>query len=137
MLLPDMPVSEGPMPTVKLHLDEIDGRMSLVTNLTRDSLRRGDKLILYTLKQDIIGMPSVDISRREVMPGEMTETADGLALVSDEFADDMKGWALVHVRKEHCSTQTAVTRCTYYKQFTTEEALQEAAASYGGLTENI
>ena len=137
MLLPDMPVSEGPMPTVKQHLDEIDGRMSLVTNLTRDSLRRGDKLILYTLKQDIIGMPSVDISRREVTPGEMTETSDGLALVSDEFADDMKGWALVHVRKERCSTQTAVTRCTYYKQFTTEEALQEAAASYGGLTENI
>ena len=137
MLLPDMPVSEGPMPTVKQHLDEIDGRMSLVTDLTRDSLRRGDKLILYTLKQDIIGMPSVDISRREVTPGEMTETADGLALVSDEFADDMKGWALVHVRKERCSTQTAVTHCTYYKQFTTEEALQEAAASYGGLTENI
>lgn len=76
----------------------------------------------------------VRFTRREVMPTELTETSDGLALVSDEFIDDMKGCALVHVRGAHCSTQTAVTRCTYYKQFTTEDALQEAAASYGGLT---
>lgn len=72
--------------------------------------------------------------RQEVRRNEMTETADGLALIGNEFTDEMKGWTLVHVRKERCSTQTAVTRCTYYKRFTTEEALQEAAASYGGLT---
>ena len=132
LLLPDTPVSEGSLPTVKQHLGEVDGNVALITNL--DSLHGGDKLILYTLTQDLKRMPRVLFTRREVMPSEMTETADGLALVSDEFADDMKGWALVHVRGEHCSTQTAVTRCTYYKQFTTEEALQEAAASYGGLT---
>ena len=137
MLLPDMPVSEGLMPTVKQHLGEVDGNAALVTNLTRDSLQRGDKLILYTLTQDLRGMPRVYFKRREVMPIEMTETAEGLALVSDEFADDMKGWALVHVHGDRCSTQTAVTRCTYYRQFTTEEALQEAAASYGGLTPDI
>lgn len=136
MLLPDMPLSEGPLPTVKQSLGEVDGSTALVTTLTRDSLRQGDKLILYTLTQDIRWKPTVYFSRHEVMPDEMTETADGLALVSDEFADDMKGWALVHVRGESCSTQTAVTRCTYYLQFTTEEALQEAAASYGGLTAN-
>ena len=137
MLLPNMPISEGSLPTVKQHLDEIDGRMSLVTNLTRDSLHRGDKLILYTLKQDTKGTPTVRFSRREVMPDEMIETANGLVVVGDEFADDMKGWALVHVYNERCSTQTAVTHCTYYKQFTTEEALQEAAASYGGLTADV
>ncbi len=134
MLLTEMPVSEGLMPTVKQYLGEVDGNAALVTNLTRDSLRRGDKLILYTLTQDLRSLPRVLFTRREVMPNEMTETADGLALTGDEFADEMKGWALVHVRKERCSTQTAVTRCTYYKQFTTEEALQKAAASYGGLT---
>ena len=136
LLLPDMPLCEGPLPTVKQHLDEVDGNTALVTNLTRDSLHRGDTLILYTLRQDTEGTPMVRISRREVMSGEMTETADGLALTSDEFADDMKGWALVHVQGEKCSTQTAVPRCTYYKQFTTEEALQTAAASYGSLTGN-
>lgn len=67
----------------------------------------------------------------------MMETADGLALIGDEFADDVKGWALVHVHGDRCSTQTAVTRCTYYKQFTTEEALQDAAVSYGGLTADV
>ncbi|MCR5588650.1 MAG: hypothetical protein K6F72_03440 [Bacteroidales bacterium] len=134
MLLPDMPLSEGSLPTVKQHLGEVDGSAALITNLTRNSLHRGDKLILYTLMQDLMGNPMVRISRREVMPDEMTETADGLALISDEFADKMKGWALVHVNGDRCSTQTAVTRCTYYQQFTTEEALQEAAASYGGLT---
>lgn len=137
MLLPDMPLSEGTMPTLKQHLGEVDGNPALVTDLTHDRLLKGDKLILYTLTQNIEHSPIVRISRREVMPDEMTETADGLALISDEFADDMKGWALIHVRKENCSTQTAVTRCTYYKQFTTEEALQEAAASYGGLTKDI
>lgn len=137
LLLPDMPVSEGPLPTVKQHLGEVDGQKALFTDLTRDSLRRGDRLILYTLTQDIRWKPLVYFSRREVMTDEMTETVDGLALIGDEFADNMKGWALIHVRNERCSTQTAVTRCTYYKQFTTEEALQAAAASYGGLTENV
>lgn len=137
MLLPDMPVSEGPLPTVKQHLGEIDGNTALVTNLTRGNLCRGDKLILYTLTQNTTGKPQVFFKRREIMPDDMMETDDGLALISNEFADEMKGWALIHVRNERCSTQTVVTRCTYYKQFTTEEALQEAAASYGGLTKDI
>ena len=136
LLLPDMPVSEGPLPTVKQYLGEVDGNAALVTNLTRDSLRRGDKLILYTLTQDIRWKPLVYFSRREVMPDELTDTADGLALIGDEFADEMKGWALVRINGDRCSTQTAVTRCRYYRQFTTEEALQEAAASYGGLTDD-
>ena len=136
LLLPEMPISEGAMPTVKQKLGEVDGIPALVTNLTRDSLHRGDNLILYTLKQETISKPLVRFSRREVMLSELTDTAEGLTLISDEFADEMKGWTLVHVRGERCSTQTAVTHCTYYKQFTTEEALQTAAASYGGLTGN-
>lgn len=137
MLLPEMPISEGLLPSVKQYLGEMEGHTALITNLTPGNLHRGDKLILYTLTQDLSGTPRVRFERREVLPSEMTETADGLALVSDVFADDMKGWALVLVHGDRCSTQTAVTHCTYYKQFTTEEALQEAAASYGGLTEDI
>ncbi len=137
MLLPEMPLSEGLMPSVKQYLSEVEGNPALITNLTRDSLKRGDKLLLYTLTQNIQGTPRVRFARREVMPSEMADTTEGLALVSDEFADDMKGWALVHVNSDRCSTQTVVTRCTYYQQFTTEEALQEAAASYGGLTKDV
>jgi hypothetical protein len=75
--------------------------------------------------------------RQEVRRNEMTETADGLALISEEFDNNMKGWALVHVRGEIRSTKTVITHSIYYKQFTTEEALQEAATSYGGLTTNL
>ena len=32
------------------------------------------------------------------------------------------------------SRQRVVTNCTYYERYTTEEALQAAAKSYGGLT---
>ena len=136
LLLPEMPVSEGLLPTVKQHLGTVEGTAALITDLSLDSLRRGDKLLLYTLCQDINGTPGVRITRREVMPDEMTETPEGLALTGDGYGDEMKGWALVRVNGDRCSTQTAVTRCAYYKQFTTEEALQEAAASYGGLTKD-
>ena len=137
LLLPDIPLSEGTMPSVKQHLGEVAGSPALITNLTRGKLHKGDELILYTLRQAIENKPTLRFSRRKIMPDEMTETADGLALISDEFADNMKGWALIHVRDEQWSTQTAVTRCTYYKKFTTEEALLTAADSFGGLTPDV
>ena len=65
----------------------------------------------------------------------MTKVDGQLALVGEEFADEMKGWALVRIIDDRCSPQTIVTRCTLYQQYTTEEALQAAAKSYGGLTE--
>lgn len=138
LLLPDMPVSEGVLPSVKQHLGEVDGQPALVTDLSRDGLLHSDRLLLYTLQQAIgHECPMVHVSRREVSPREMVATDEGLALTGSDFADGMKGWALVHLRGERCSTQTAVTRCTYYRRFTTEEALQEAAASYGGLTKDV
>ena len=33
------------------------------------------------------------------------------------------------------TSQTIVTRCTLYKQYITEDALETAADSYGGLTD--
>lgn len=64
-------------------------------------------------------------------------TTKGMMVVGDEFADDDKGWALVQVEGERCSPQTIVTRCTFYQQFTTDEAQKAAAKSYGGLTRPI
>lgn len=138
LLLPDMPVSEGVLPVIGQRLGEVDGTAALITDLSRNQLRPTDKLVLYTLQQLVeYDRPKVRITRREVAAREMAETADGLALMGDEFGDETKGWALVHVRKESCSSQTVVTHCTYYQQFTTEEALQEAAQSYGGLTRDV
>jgi hypothetical protein len=72
---------------------------------------------------------------REISWWDMAVVDGRLALVGDEFADEMKGWALVKVIDDRCSPQTIVTRCTIYQQYTTEDALEKAADSYGGLTE--
>ena len=151
MLMPDIPVSDGTLPTVKQWLGELPllspadssprageqrGTAALMTQLTAGDLCKGDRLLLYSAVQRIEGKtPIVRFNVREVAPAEMTTVEGTLALVDAEFADEMKGWALVHVSGDRCSSQGVVTRCTYYQQFTTEEALQAAAKSYGGLTE--
>ena len=135
LLLPNMPVSDGILPAIKQQLGDVDGTPALLTNLKQGDLQRGDKLLFYTLKQTIeFERPTVRATRREIKMTDMVETESGLALTGEEFADDMTGWALIHVSKEQCSSQDIVTRCTYFEQFTTEEALQKAAKSYGGLT---
>ena len=72
---------------------------------------------------------------REVAWEEMSFVDEHYVLKDDAFADDILGWALVLIKGERCSPQTIVTRCTLYQQYTTEEALEKAADSYGGLTE--
>ena len=135
LLLPEMPVSDGTLPKVRQWLGEVDGHAALLTGLRRDDVKPFDSLLLYTLKQDTANTPQVRIGKREVALEEMVEVDGNLALVDDGFADTMKGWALVHVSGDRCSSQTVVTRCTYYRQFTTEEAMQTALDSYGGLKE--
>jgi hypothetical protein len=57
-----------------------------------------------------------------------------LATLMSCSSDEKKGGALVRVNGDRCSQQGIVTRCSLYQRYTTEEALQEAAKSYGGLT---
>ena len=76
----------------------------------------------------------VRFNEHEVPLDEFTEVAGCLALVDNEFSDEMKGWALVRMDGDRCSSQSILTRCTYFERFTTEEAMQKAAKSYGGLT---
>ena len=133
LLLPDMPVSDGTLPPIKQWLGEVNGTAALVTNLKADTLRDGEKLMLYTATQSARSM-IVSFKVREVMLEEFVEVDGCLSLVDNDFSDEMKGWALVRVNGELCSSQGIVTHCTYYEQFTTEEALQKAAQSYGGLT---
>lgn len=136
LLLPDMPVSAGPLPTVTQRLDTVDGHPALVTGLKASALQNGDTMRLYTIRQDTTDdTPRIRATVREVAMGEFREVDGCLALVGDEFADTMKGWALVRVHGDRCSTQAVQTNCEYYRQFTTEAALKEAAQSYGGLTD--
>ena len=135
-LMPGIPVSDGTLPTLQQELDEVNGVPALITNLSYGEGYFHEKLWLYTAEQKIEGsLPRVRFSKREASRSEMTIVDGHYALVGEEFADDMKGWALVRVNDNRCSPQTIVTRCTLYQQYTTDEALQVAAKSYGGLTE--
>ena len=136
-LMPGIPVSDGKLPPILEQLGEVDGRPALITDLKGENWDTNTKLWLYTAEQHIefeYGMPRVRFSMREVSQLEMTLADGRYVLTGDVFADEMKGWALVMVKGERCSPQTIVTRCTLYQQYTTEEVMEKAAKSYGGLT---
>ena len=135
LLMPDIPVSEGTLLPIKQQLGIVDGTPALITNLKASEWEEPERWLLYTVEQfEGKTTPMVSFKVREVSMDEFTEVDGCLALVDNEFSDEMKGWALARVNGDRCSSQRIVTRCTYYEQFTTEEALQKAAESYGGLT---
>ncbi len=135
LLMPGIPVSEGKLLPVQLRLDEVDGTPALITDRKADDVRPFEVFILYTAEQQFRreDCPKVAFKMREVKQDEFTIVDGCLALLDNDFANEMKGWALVRVMGKNCSTQSIVTRCNYYQQYITEEALEEAAKSYGGL----
>ena len=135
-LMPGIPMSDGILPMVKQELGEVNGVPALLTDLKVENRSEHAKLRLYTAVQTLeYEMPRVRFTMREVSWWDMAVVDGHLALVGEEFADEMKGWALVKVVDDRCSPQTIVTRCTLYQRYTTEAALERAADSYGGLTE--
>ena len=134
-LMPGIPISDGVLPSFEQELGEVNGVPALITSFTLKELDSNARWFLYTARQDTeCDVPRVRFSRREIYEEDFVVEDRHLALVGEEFADNMKGWALVMVKKDQCSPQTIVTRCTLYQQYTTQEALEEAAKSYGGLT---
>lgn len=135
-LMPGIPVSDGTLPEIKQQLGEVDGVPALITDLKAHDWEPLTKLWLYTAVQTGSDRDAlVRFSKREVSWEEVALVDGRYVLKGEEFADDMKGWALVLVKGERCSPQTIVTRCTLYEKYTTEDALETAADSYGGLTE--
>lgn len=135
-LMPGIPMSDGILPALQQELSEVNGVPALMTGLKYGEQYEHEKLWLYTAEQKMeCPTPRVRFSKRDVSRQDMTIIDGQLALAGEEFADDMKGWALVRVSENRCSPQIIITRCTLYQQYTTEEALQAAAKSYGGLTD--
>ena len=135
-LMPGIPMSDGTLPVVKQELGEVDGVAALLTDLKTCESEEGERLLLYTAVQHIENnLPRVRFSMRKITRFDMTVADGRYVLKGEEFADGMKGWALVRVIGNRCSPQGIVTRCTLYEQYTTEETLETAADSYGGLTE--
>ena len=134
-LMPGIPMSDGKLPAIKQELGEVDGMPALLTDIGKDEYNYWEELWLYTAVQTgEDAVPRVRFSMRKISWGDMTLVDGRYVLKGEEFADVMKGWALVKVMGDRCSSQSIVTRCTLYQQYTTEEALQVAAKSYGGLT---
>lgn len=130
-LMPDIPVSEGTLLSVKQYLGNVDGVAALITNLKKSDIRQGLELHLYAAEQKIEnGYPRVCFEVRKVTKDEMTETDNGLAMVGEDFSNPNKGWALVLVKGMRCSSQGIVTNCTLYQQYTTEAAMITAAESH-------
>ncbi|MBR1593407.1 MAG: hypothetical protein IJ659_01355 [Alloprevotella sp.] len=135
LLMPGIPVSDGSLQPIRLHFGEVGGIPALVTDHRTDVVRPNEVFLLYTAEQQFLceECPSVHFTVREVRREEFAVVDGCLALVSDDFACDMKGWALVRMMGRNCSPQGIVTRCKYYERYTTDEALEAAAKSYGGL----
>ena len=135
LLMPGIPVSEGNLSPIQQELGVLNGTPALITDRKIAELRPFEVFLLYSAEQRFHreDCPRVSFVMREVKRDEFTVVDGCLALVDNDFANEMKGWALVRVMGKNCSTQSIVTRCKYYMQFTTEEALESAAKSYGGL----
>ncbi len=146
-LMNGIPVSDGTLPTVSQHLGKVDGTPALITDLkpmvkkveneqtSRVIIRHG-RLYLFTAEQlGVDAKPYVRFTKRDVQWQDLVEEDGHLALVGEEFADNMKGWALVLVTNNACSPQCIVTRCKLYEKYTTDEAFITAAKSYGGITD--
>ena len=126
-LMPGIPMSDGTLPTVIQELGEVNGTSALMTDLKYGEWPDYEELWLYTAEQKIEDdLPRVRFKMCKILREDMTPVDGCLALVGEEFADEMKGWALVRVMNNRCSPQGIVTRCTLYQQYTTEEALQTA-----------
>jgi len=135
LLMPGIPVSEGSLSPMQLRFGEVDGTPALITNRKADEIRPFEVFLLYTAEQQFRreDCPQVSFMMREVKRNEFVVVDGCLALLDEDFANEMKGWALVRVMGKNCSIQSIVTRCKYYERYTTEEALEAAAKSYGGL----
>ncbi len=135
LLMPGIPVSDGSLGTLQLTLGEVNGVPALLTDRKIRLVQPHEAFLLYTAEQSsfAVDVPKVNFSAREVSRNEFTEVDGCLALVSEDFADETKGWALVSVIGPNCTTQTIVTHCKEYEKYTTEEAFRAAAQSYGGV----
>lgn len=135
LLMPDIPVSDGTLRPMQQTFGEVEGTHALITDRKINDIQPYEVFLLYTAEQQFHheDCPEVSFKVREVKMDEFNEVNGCLALVGNDFANEMKGWALVRMKGRNCSSQGIVTRCKVYEQYTTGEALQLAAKSYGGL----
>ncbi len=152
LLLPRMVISYGTLRPLSYELGDVEGKAALLTDLTPQNAHNGE-YFLYFLRQEIyndsnlLEIPKLSLRVDKINPEQFVKVSSTLltsyksktgclAIVDDRFSDPMMGFALVHVKDGHISTQQVITNCIYYERYTTEEAIQATAISYGGFTDN-
>lgn len=137
LLLPGIPVSCGTLPDVAYRLGQVEGRPALLTDLTPALLGADDLLLVGLVYHRYGEQLKLEAEAEPVAVDDMVAAEGGLALVDARFGDSDSGWALVRRSGGRCSTQRLVTACLRHEAYRTPEALQRAAASYGGLTPGV
>jgi len=152
LLLPRMVISYGTLRPISYELGDVDGKAALLTDLTPQNAYNGE-YFLYSLRQEVYNhfnlfeIPKLALRIDKVNPENFVKVPSTLftsyksktgclAIVDNRFCDPMMGFALVHVKDGHISTQQVITNCIYFERYTTEEAIQATALSYGGFTDN-
>lgn len=123
-----------------------DLRQLLCSSSRNPQLMPGDRVRFYRFEQRLEGdCPTVTITCCEMAldndPRHNQELRDWRfyshkgRLAIGGADDENMGWAVVlYSDKEHrASTQQVLTTCRLYEQYTTDEALQRAAESYGNV----
>lgn len=123
-----------------------DLRQLLCTNHRNPQLMPGDRMRFYRFEQRLEGdCPTVTMTCCEMAldndPRQNPELRDwrfyshkGRLAIGGADNENL-GWAVVLYsdKEQRASTQQVLTNCRLYEQYTTDEALQRAAESYGNV----
>ncbi len=123
-----------------------DLRQLLCSSSRNPQLMPGDRVRFYRFEQQLKGdCPTVTITCCEMAldndPRHIPELRDWRfyshkgRLAIGGADDENLGWAVVLYsdKEQRASTQQVLTTCRLYEQYTTDEALQRAAESYGNV----
>ena len=123
-----------------------DLRQLLCSSSRNPQLMQGDKVRFYRFEQLLEGdCPRVKVNCCEMaldndprqnpaLPNWRFYSHEGRLAIGGAD-DENRGWAVVIYgeKEQSASTQQVITTCRLYEQYTTDEALAQAAASYGNV----
>ena len=123
-----------------------DLRQLLCSRSRNPQLMPGDKVRFYRFEQQLQGTcPKVKVDCLEMTldnDPRYNPSSRGWRFLSHEGRlaiggadDENRGWAVVIYgeKEQSASTQQVITTCRLYEQYTTDEALAQAAESYGNV----
>lgn len=138
-------IEEGETQELTIRCND-DLRQLLCSRSRNPQLMPGDKVRFYRFEQQLQGTcPKVKVDCLEMTldnDPRYNPSSRGWRFLSHEGRlaiggadDENRGWAVVIYgeKEQSASTQQVITTCRLYEQYTTDEALAQAAESYGNV----